>query len=202
MAFYFYYVWANTPSKIEETKKDHRGILRMLPRNASEEDILSADAVTLKLKNQKNGWKGVCVSHHSNGEEYNNPTKAVGRRYIHIKKFTADPNTFLSAYFEEDGLRRDVKDSDMRTALKVAAEALDYVGTRGIPVDKIDTHSLRIGGANALSLNGYSKEQIQKMGRWRGDTFLEYIRESLADFSEGMSKSMSKLFGFVSLEAG
>ena len=40
------------------------------------------------------------------------------------------------------------------------------------------------------------------MGRWRGDTFLEYIRESLADFSVGMSKSVSKLFGFVSLEAG
>ena len=183
-------------------RKDKRGILRMLPRNASDEDILSADAVTLKLENQKNGWKGVCVSHHSNGEEYNNPTKAVGRRYIHIRSHTSDPNTFLSAYFEEDGVRRDVKDSDMRTGLKVAAEALDYMGTRGIPVDKIDTHSLRIGGANALSLNGYSKEQIQKMGRWRGDTFLEYIRESLADFSDGMSKSMKKSFGFVSLEAG
>eukprot|EP00956_Cyclotella_meneghiniana_P004840 scaffold5989_cov47-Cyclotella_meneghiniana.AAC.11 len=174
----------------------------MLPRNASDEDILAEDAVTLKLENQKNGWKGVCVSHHSNGEEYNNPTKAVGRRYIHIRCHSADPNTFLSAYFEEDGLRRDVKDSNTRAGLKVAAEALDYMGTRGIPVDKIDTHSLRIGGANALSLNGYSKEHIQKMGRWRGDTFLEYIRESLADFSDGMSKSMKKAFGFVSLEAG
>ena len=40
------------------------------------------------------------------------------------------------------------------------------------------------------------------MGRWRGDTFLEYIRESLADFSMGMSMAMSKSFCFVSLEAG
>ena len=183
-------------------KRDKRGILSQLPRNAKDEDILAADAVTLKLDNQKNGWKGVCVSHHSNGEEYHNPTKAVGRRYIHIRQHSSSGDTFLSAYFEKDGKRRDVKDSNIRTGLKLAAGALDYMGTRGIPIEKVDTHSLRIGGANALSLNGYSAEQIKKMGRWRGDTFLEYIRESLADFSDGMSKSMSKLFGFVSLEAG
>jgi hypothetical protein len=73
---------------------------------------------------------------------------------------------------------------------------------RGIPVDRIDTHSLRIGGANAMSLAGYSKKQIQKLGRWRGETFLEYIRESLSDFSEGMSEKMSKCVGYVSLEGG
>lgn len=79
---------------------------------------------------------------------------------------------------------------------------MDYPKGREIPIDRIDTHSLRIGGANALSLAGYSKQQIQKMGRWRGETFLEYIRESLSDFSAGMSKMMSKCFGFVSLEGG
>ena len=182
-------------------KKDSRGTLKQLPRRSSKEVILAADAVTLKLENQKNGWKGVCVSHHSNGQDYHDPVKAVARRYCHIRENTAEEDTFLSAYFEE-GVRMDVRDADMRAGLKAASEALDYEGTRGIPVDKVDTHSLRIGGANALSLNGYSKEQIQKMGRWRGDTFLEYIRESLADFSMGMSKDMSKSFGFVSLEAG
>eukprot|EP00956_Cyclotella_meneghiniana_P039823 scaffold180492_cov33-Cyclotella_meneghiniana.AAC.1 len=40
------------------------------------------------------------------------------------------------------------------------------------------------------------------MGRWRGETFLEYILESLSDFSEGMSSAMNKCFGFVSLESG
>lgn len=33
------------------------------------------------------------------------------------------------------------------------------------------------------------------MGRWRGITVLEYIHGSLADFSDGMSKAMSKSFG-------
>ena len=124
--------------------------------------MLAADAVTLKLENQKNGWKGVCVSHHSNGQDYNDPVKAVARRYCHITRHTRVGTTFLSAYFEK-GERFDVKGSDMRSGLKAAAAALDYEGTRGIPVDKVDTHSLRIGGANALSLNGYSKELGNKL---------------------------------------
>ena len=72
--------------------------------------------------------------------------------------------------------------------LKAAATVLEYSTAKGIPIDRIDTHSLRSGGVNALSLSGYSDTQIQKMGRWRGAAFKEYIREELACFSEGMSK--------------
>eukprot|EP00956_Cyclotella_meneghiniana_P002594 scaffold3031_cov49-Cyclotella_meneghiniana.AAC.5 len=182
-------------------KQTKRGVLKKLKATASDEEILSADAVTLRLQNQKNGWKNVCMSQHDNGLGDKSPTVAIAQRYVHIRKHTSDRKELLSAYFV-DGKRKDVKDSDIRAALKMAAAALDYEGTRGIPTSKIDTHSLRVGGANALSLNGYSVEHIQKMGRWRSNTFLEYIRESLSDFSEGMSKAMSKTFGFVSLEAG
>ena len=182
-------------------KKRGDGILKQLPATADAETILAADAVTLKLDNQKNGWKNVCMSHHANGLGDKCPVKAIGKRFIHIRGHTRDRKELLSAYFEK-GERKDVKDNDIRAALKMAAAALDYEGTRGIPTEKIDTHSLRVGGANALSLNGYSVEHIQKMGRWRSNTFLEYIRESLSEFSEGMSSKMSKTFGFVSLEAG
>ena len=40
------------------------------------------------------------------------------------------------------------------------------------------------------------------MGRWRGATFKEYIREELSIYSEGMSKAMKKKFGFVNIAAG
>jgi hypothetical protein len=69
----------------------------------------------------------------------------------------------------------------------------------GIPIEQIDTHSLRSGGANALSLAGFSNTQIQKMGRWRGATFKEYVREELASFSEGMSTKMKQKFHFVNV---
>ena len=63
-------------------------------------------------------------------------------------------------------------------------------------MDRIDTHSLRIGGACALALAGYSDTQIQKMGRWI------LIRKELSIYSEGMSKAMKKSFGFVNITAG
>ena len=93
-------------------------------------------------------------------------------------------------------------DKDMSRALKIAAACLDYHGRKGIPVDRVDTHSLRGGGANALALSGYSDMQIQKMGRWRGDTFKEYIRENLACFATGMSSAMRTKFNFMNVEGG
>ena len=84
-----------------------------------------------------------------------------------------------------------VTDRHISAALKMAALVLDYPA-RGFPIDRIDTHSLRLGGANALSLAGYSDRQIQKMGHWKGSTFKEYIREELHVFSEGMSCDMNE----------
>jgi hypothetical protein len=37
------------------------------------------------------------------------------------------------------------------------------------------------------------------MGRWRGATFKDYIREELACFLEGMSRSMKRTFDFVNI---
>ena len=40
------------------------------------------------------------------------------------------------------------------------------------------------------------------MGRWRGETFKEYIREGLSTFSKGMSHDMKKSFQFVNVHGG
>ena len=39
-----------------------RGVLYRLSPNAREFEIMNATRATLKLDNQKNGWKGVCVN--------------------------------------------------------------------------------------------------------------------------------------------
>ena len=76
---------------------------------------------------------------------------------------------------------------------------LDYPLNQGIPISSMDTHSLQSGGANALALSGYSDTQIQKMGRWRGKTFKDYIREDLACYLVGMSTNMKRNFKFVNI---
>lgn len=176
------------------------GRLQQLPRRASADLIMSAHSATLKLDNQKNGWKGVCIHQEHNGDPISCPIRALGRRYLHVLTHTTDQKTFLSTYFVNK-TRFDVTDRNISAALKVAALVLDYP-SRGFPIDRIDTHSLRSGGANALSLAGYSDRQIQKMGRWKGSTFKEYIREELHVFSKGMSRNMRRLFKFVNISGG
>ena len=52
-----------------------------------------------------------------------------------------------------------VTDKMISYAVKFAASMLSY-DLRGIPLDRVDTHSLRAGGACALALAGYRDRDI------------------------------------------
>ncbi len=180
-------------------KKNIWGQLPCLPCNAAADLILTADSTTLKLDNQKNGLKGVCVYHKANNKRWHCPVSTLAQCYLHLCNMGANSKTFLLVYCNDKGHRRDITNEDVSKALKVVATALDYPTAKGVPIDRIDTHSLQSGGANALSLAGYSDTQIQKMGRWRGATFKEYIHKELACFSTGMLTSMKRKFDFVNI---
>ena len=116
----------------------------------------------------------MCVHQDANGEAFNCPVHALMCRVLHLQENNTDRKTFLSAFFSE-GACYDVCGKDISKALKMAAAILQYPITWGIPIKRIDTHSLQSGGANALALSGYLDTQIQKMGWWKGTTFKEYI---------------------------
>ena len=144
----------------------------------------------------------MCINHEWNGDAIFDPVRALARRYVNIREHIGDNwNTFLLAVFSK-GVRSDITDNNICHALKLAAAQLDYPASRGIPIDRIDMHSLQIGGTNTLALAGYSDSQNQKMGRWQGATFKEYVREQLSVFSEGMSSSMRNSYGFINVEGG
>jgi hypothetical protein len=159
---------------------------------------MTAESATLKLVNQKNGWKGVCVHQEANGEAFNCPVKALACRVIHIRENGGDQKALLLAIYIE-GVCYNVMGDDISKGLKMAAMLLNHPSTRGIPIKRLNTHSLCIGGTNALALFGYLDTQIQKMGRWKGTTFREYIREELACYSVGMSSKMKQNFKFVNI---
>jgi len=117
---------------------------------------------------------------------------------VHLRSHGATNRTIISAYYY-GGKRFDVTAEHISAALKMAARVLEYPILKGIPIKRINTHSLRSGDANALALSGYSDTQIQKIGRWCGATFKEYVRNELACFSTGMSSDMKKKFGFVNV---
>ena len=70
-------------------------------------------------------------------------------------------NAYLSAYWVGPR-RKDLNSENRSAALKFATTKLNYPSLKGIPIDRVDTHSLRSGGANVLSLAGYSDRYIQK----------------------------------------
>ena len=181
-------------------KYDENGTLRLLPSDAKPEERLEADGATLRLMDQKNGWKNVCIHQQSNGKPLKNPVVALAMIVNDIMSFTNNRTEWLSA-FQDGGRTQHVIAKDISSALKFAATKLDYPNERIIPIDRIDTHSIRAGGANALSLMGYKEHQIQKMGRWRGKTFKEYISDCLSNFTDGMSKAMSTPLKFVNIAA-
>ncbi len=59
-------------------RKDKQGNLCCLPRDAPADLIKTAIGATMKLDNQKNGWKGVCVYQEANGDPVNCPVWALG----------------------------------------------------------------------------------------------------------------------------
>ena len=82
-------------------------------------------------------------------------------------KKVSNQNTYLSYYWV--GVRRKYLNAEnMSTAFKFATTALSCPYLKGIPIDRVDNYSLRYGGANALSLAGYSDRYIQKWGDGEG----------------------------------
>ena len=96
-------------------------------------------------------------------------------------KLQADIGQYSYQHIGTKGKNRcDTTDEDICQNVKFAAIELDYFVTQGIPVDNVNSHSLRSGGAMALALSRYYDTHIHKMGRWKGTSFKEYIHEYLA----------------------
>jgi hypothetical protein len=145
--------------------KNKAGTFVCLPRMAPASVVISADSATLKLDNNKNGWKGMCVHQEANGESFNSPVHALACWVLHLCKNNANRKTFLSAFFSE-GACYDECNKDVSKALKMAATILQYPITQGIPIECIDTHSLRSG--NAQMHLPFLDIRIDKSKRWVG----------------------------------
>ena len=83
-------------------KRDENGRLRLLQSDAMPEQRLSADGATLRLMDQKNGWKNVCIHQQSNGKPLKNPVVALAMIVNDITSFTNNRTEWLSA-FQEGG---------------------------------------------------------------------------------------------------
>ena len=65
-----------------------KGHLRQPPINVLDKEILSSDGEILKLDDQKNGWKGVCVYQEHNGDVYQEHNGDVYQEHNGDEKFS------------------------------------------------------------------------------------------------------------------
>ena len=96
-----------------------------------------------------------------NGDKKFSPVMALGGRFVSTRNNVKNKKTYLSAYWVE-GTRKYINAKNMSAALKSATTALNYPYLKVIPIDRVDTHSLRSEGATTLTLAGYSNRDIQK----------------------------------------
>ena len=80
------------------------------------------------MDNQKNGWKGVCMYHESNGNAWHCPAPPPP---LHIAT-----STFATIR------QTHITNEDASKALKAGAMVLEYPTAKGIPINRIDTHLL------------------------------------------------------------
>ena len=98
-------------------------------------------------------------------------------------------------------IRGGVIDRDISSHMKFAASKLGSP-SRNIPLDRIDTHSNRAGGACAMKMAGFDDESIRKMGGWflSLNDFLEYIQQQLSGLSQVVTTKMSRIARFTNME--
>ena len=101
----------------------------------------------------------MCVYQEQNEDAKVSPVRALGRPCVSIRQNMSNINTYLLVYWVE-GKHKYVIAENTSAELKFAATALNCPSLNGIPVERVDTNSLRSGGDNALLLAGYSGRYI------------------------------------------
>ena len=87
----------------------------------------------------------------------------------------------------------------MREEIKVAIVDLG-LPSQGITPNDVGTHSLRVGVAMALNLNGISDTTIKEGGRWRSMAFLQYIHNQIGHLAAGVSSPMKNKVPFRNIK--
>jgi integrase len=164
---------------------------QLIPHDAPLAQLLLADSVTLYLDNQKNGNRGATI-HHTAVDGWFCPAKCLARRVASIRQSGMPDSTPLS--YVSPGTH--VVADHILKAVRAAAMQSGLVLHAGYSLDRIGAHSLRASGAMALKLNGYSAEDIMKIGRWTSTTFLTYIHSQIAALNHGIAANMSRRIAF------
>ena len=157
--------------------------------NGVESIIASSEAHLYANRFYKNKWN-VLVDVMVSVRDAKNDPNGVGNRYTHDIESVQENRAFCIAtvMFENAILCRPKRDypffscphqgwklSEKNVADAIKASAKFFFSDK-LVVEKFTPRSLRVGGASALMASGSPDSYIQKAGRWKSSTFLDYLR--------------------------
>jgi hypothetical protein len=177
---------------IPQRKKDIR-LWRsgtILPNDAPLEVLLTADAVTICLENQKNGNKNAILHHTSSKDATIDPVKAAALLVSTLKNLP--DGTPIGTFADRQNRLQHITSDEIRSAIHIGATH-DNLPAHGYPLSRIGSHSIRSGGAMHLKLAGYDNDIIQKLGHWSSNTYLHYIQTKIGQLTTGVAQCMASV---------
>ena len=179
-------------------KKDGKILDHSLPL----EVLASADIVIILFEFQKNDWRNHSVHMFRTGDNLLCPVLAAAftvKRVLSIPGATKDSK--ICSFLSPDGKVTCINSSQALPRLRAVVELIGEASL-GFGKNDIGLHSIRSGGAMAMFLSGVATIIIMRIGRWSSEAFLEYIREQVEQFTQGVSKKMLQFENFNTINSG
>jgi hypothetical protein len=157
--------------------------------NHGSPEIFESDTVTITFKDQKNGELMQRRTAWRTNDPILSPVNAWASIVSRIMSYPGcDKKTSVNTVLVNGRLLQ-ITSTMMVTSIRSAASTLGRARL-GYNPNCYGTHSIRCGAAMAMHLGGCATFVIMITGRWKSAAFMEYIREQIAQFSEGVSQRM------------
>ena len=146
------------------------------------------DSVTVTFYRQKNGVKEAEISMH----KCMGPMCPVRAFRSIILRILSYQDTSEKSEINTVKYGNEIVTITSKVMLQHIKNTVDLIGEEslGFGKDDVGIHSIRSSFAMFLTLNGTYPEIVQLQGRWKSQSFMDYIRPQISDFSRGLSTIM------------
>jgi hypothetical protein len=169
-------------------KKDicmwHAGII--LPNDAPLDVLLTADAATICLKNQKEHGATPHLI-----ERRNNRHGQI-RSNVNQRGMIPPRNTPIRTIVDDQDCTLHITSDEIRSAIQITT-TYHNLPAHEYSLSCTSSHSIRSGGAMHLKLAGYDNDIIQKLSHWSSNTYLWYIQTQIGQLTAGVAQRMASI---------
>ena len=148
---------------------------------------------TIRWRFQKNNQNGERVTFAASNSDPSRCPLAAAKRIMARAKAAKLPSHWpLACYLDNAGAIRFISDGDIVLALRRAAMVAHNISPNSPSLATWCSHSIRVGACVLFHATGASSLDIQRRLRWRSDTFMMYLRNTIG-LADAHSAALSSL---------